>query len=335
MHLRNLRAILPVMIAVFLFLAACGSQPGQGDLREVTVQLRWYHQASAAGHYTAAEQGFYADQGLAVSFLPGGPEVDVIQQVLSGKAQFGVTNADTFIQAVGEGKPLVAVAVIFQRSPLGFMVLEDSPIRSPRDFVGKKIRAPLPIQQTLRTMMAKLGIGPDQYTILPNENDLQHFYDGSVEVWGVFVNNLPNQVRKAGYEVRLILPDDYGVHTPGDVIFTTREINDHDPDLVQRFVFATLDGWYQVFEHPEEAAALVGKYRPEFDAQHELQFLLTSLPLINPGGVRVGDFDAQVWEAMLADLVRYGQLPAGLKWQQMCDPQAVENYYRLKVMPGE
>ena len=328
--MRTAGKILWAVLAV-VWLAACGGVKTTQELQPLTVQLRWYHQASAAGNYAAWDQGYYADQGLDVSFLPGGPEVNVIERVLSGEAQFGVTNADTFVQAVGAGKPLVAVAVIFQRSPVGFMVLEDSDIYSPRDFVGKNIRAPQPVQQTLATMMAKLGIEPGQYTILPDEEDLQLFYDGSVQVWGVFVNNVPNQVRKAGYKIRIILPDDYGVHVPGDVIFTTQETLTTEPEIVRKFVCATLDGWSYALEHPQEASVLVGKFRSDFDPEHELQFLLTSLPLINPSGVHPGEFDTQVWDAMIADLTKQGSLPAGMQKEDFIFPDFVQEYYAGKI----
>ena len=83
---------------------------------------------------------------------------------------------------------------------------------------------------SLHAMMAKSAISPDQYTVVDLPADVKMFASGDVPVWGVYLNAFLIQVQKAGYEVSLISPDDYGVHFYADTIHTTDALIETDPD---------------------------------------------------------------------------------------------------------
>src|SRR5258707_7119021 len=102
-----------------LIVAACwillASHPAAA-LDQVSMQLKWKHQFQFAGYYAALEQGFYRDAGLDLTIREGGPGIDVAETVASGKADFGVCNAGV-LRDWANGRRLVALAVIFPRSP--------------------------------------------------------------------------------------------------------------------------------------------------------------------------------------------------------------------------
>ena len=93
----NLRFLVLLFTTMILNLSACASAPLTPAPTSVTLQLRWTHQAQFAGFYAADQNGYYADEGLAVSFLEGGATTDLLTPVLSDSAQFGVAGADTLI----------------------------------------------------------------------------------------------------------------------------------------------------------------------------------------------------------------------------------------------
>src|SRR3990170_2892311 len=81
-----------VIAALSLAASACSPASGRatpGPLQPIILQLRWTHNAQFAGFYAADQNGYYAEEGLALAFLPGGPQVDVLAPVLNGVAQFG------------------------------------------------------------------------------------------------------------------------------------------------------------------------------------------------------------------------------------------------------
>ena len=124
-------AILPVITVFVLLTLGCQTKEPERPPAEVTVQLKWYHQAQFAGFYAADQNGYYTAEGLRVNFIEGGLDVDLHNSVLDGKAQFAVVGADALIVSRSEGKPLGAIAAVFRRSPLVFFALSESNITEP------------------------------------------------------------------------------------------------------------------------------------------------------------------------------------------------------------
>jgi ABC-type nitrate/sulfonate/bicarbonate transport system substrate-binding protein len=124
----------PILLALLAFIAAGPvlAQSKSQPLDPVRLQLKWYPQFQAAGFYAAQAKGFYTDEGLDVTLVEGGVANPPIDQVLSGKADFGVSDADVLLRYL-KGDPLVAVAAFFQHSPYILMTRQDSGIRSPSD----------------------------------------------------------------------------------------------------------------------------------------------------------------------------------------------------------
>jgi NitT/TauT family transport system substrate-binding protein len=287
-----------LFLMLFLVLPACGVATPPDPPTAVTIQLSFSHQAEFAGFYAAEMEGYYAEEGLKVSFLEGGPEVDFIAPVADGIAQFGVAQPADLLLARAAGKPVRSIAVIYRRSPIVFFALQDSGIARPQDFVGKKIRSTVSVDQTLRAMMAKLGIKPDQYETVYLPSNLELFASGQVPVWGGFLNVFPLEIQRAGYKLNFIYPDDYGIHFYGDILITTDDLIQSDPDLVQRFLRASLKGWTYVVENPGASGAFVQQYNPNADPTLESAKVTTSIPLVNTGEDFIGWMKPEVWANM-------------------------------------
>ena len=224
-----------ILFYMLIILTGCSGapSPAAAPLTEITVQLQWIHQAQFAGLYAADQNGYYTEEGLAVTFVPGGPGVDSLSPLLEGSAQFGTASADQLLVARGEGKPLKAFAVIYRRSPAVFITLSSSGITRPQDFIGKTIRTPAPNIPMLHAMMTGVGIPRDQYTEVDLPSDVEEFASGRAPVWIVYLNALAISVQRAGYEINIIYPDDYGVHFYSDSLIATDDFIAKNPDLVR------------------------------------------------------------------------------------------------------
>lgn len=279
-------------------LSACGTTSPSPTPSSVTVQLRWTHSAQSGGFYAADQNGDYAAAGLAVQFLEGGPTVDELAPVLNGSAQFGVINGNALILARADGKPLRAIATIFRRNAGVYMALASSGVRRPQDFVGKSIAVGKGGEAVLNAMMARVGITPDQYTIVASTPDMNQLYSGQVQVRSVFLTDEVLSAKAAGYQVNLIFPDDYGIHIYADTLFTTDALIASNPDLVARFLRATLKGWTYAVENPTTIGPMVVKYKPGADVAHENASMIASLPLINTGEDHIGWMKPDIWAGM-------------------------------------
>lgn len=108
-----------VLVLLVLFITACvPAATPTPSLTPITIQLGWTPQANFSGFYAADQLGYYAAEGLAVSFIESGPNVSNPSSVLAGIAQFGITGADELILTRGQGKPVRALATIYRRSPV-------------------------------------------------------------------------------------------------------------------------------------------------------------------------------------------------------------------------
>jgi NitT/TauT family transport system substrate-binding protein len=288
---------LALLVMILFAVPACGRTPTP-PLTPITIQLRWTHQAQFAGFYAADQNGYYAAEGLAVTFLEGGPTVDFIAPVLDGAAQFSVTNSDDLLVARADDKPVRAIAVIARRSPSVFIALASSGITSPQDFVGKTIQTGPSGLPRLRTMMAKVDIRPDQYQIANITPDLNAFYSGAVDVRTVILTNEVLAARAAGYQINVIYPDDYGIHFYSDTLFTNDDLIASNPDLVLRVTRATLKGWAWAVENPTKIGAMVVKYRSDADPAFEVTKMTASLPTVNTGEDHIGWMRPEVWLGM-------------------------------------
>ncbi|NTU78103.1 MAG: ABC transporter substrate-binding protein [Chloroflexales bacterium] len=319
-----------LLCAVVILLASCGARvPPSTAPVPVTVQLFWTHNAEFAGFYAAERQGYYADEGLAVALREGGTTIDYLTPISDGSAQFGHAGADELLVARAAGKPVRAVATIYRRSPSAFVALADTGITRPQDFVGKTIRVTPQSLTHFRAMMARVGIRPDQYTVVNLPSEVELFASGQADVWSVYTNNFLVALQQAGYKLNVIYPDDYSVHFYADSIFTSDDLIANNPDLVLRFLRATLKGWAYAIEHPTEIGPLVVQYAPAADAALETAKMMAALPLINTGEDQIGWMRPAVWDGMATTLHDQGVLA------QPVEPTAAYTLQFLKAIYGQ
>jgi NitT/TauT family transport system substrate-binding protein len=308
-------------------LFGCTSTTAPPPLTRVSVQLRWTHDAQFGGFYAADQNGYYAAEGLAVTLVPGGPKVDPRTPVLDGASQISVAGADELILARAEGKPLRAVATIYRRSPLVFIALADSGITRPEDFAGKTIRV-VPAQvPTLHAVTSHVGIRSSQYTEVVLPSDLALFASGKVPVWGAYLNGLALTAQEAGYKLNIIYPDHYGVHFSADTVFTTDDSIAANPDLIRRFLRATLKGWTYAVENPTKIGPMVIRYNPKADPALEIAKMTSSLMLVNTGEDHIGWMKPEVWAGMEKTLRRQGVLTRPLDVTQVYTMQFLKELY--------
>jgi NitT/TauT family transport system substrate-binding protein len=289
-------------------LTACNPFAPASEPDQVTLHLKWLHQAQFAGFYMAEHAGFTSREDLALTFIPGGVDAPPIPAVLDGRAQFGVAGGGDLMKARSQGAPLVALAAIFQQSPVCFVTMAGSGIQRPQDFVGHRVGIKVGTGTDIPyyVMLANVGVDSTMMEEVPVGADLTPFYQGEIDVYPGFVINEPNTIRRAGYDINVILASDYGVNEYADVLFTTEEMIARNSDVVRRFVHAMMQGWQYATEHPKETIDIVMQYTPDSERIHQEAMLDTAVRLANPGGVKMGTMTLRVWQGMADTLLKYG-----------------------------
>lgn len=274
----------------------------------VTVRLKWFNQAQFAGYYVAQDKGYYKAAGLDVNIQPGGPDFPAVQMVAGGNEQFGVTAAEDILIARSKGVPVVALGVIYRRDPFVLFSLAKSGIKTPADFVGKKIGFKIGGNEELiyRAVMAKAGVDTSKFEEVPVKFDIAPLLTGALDVWPGYTINEVLAAREQGFPVNIIYPADYGIDLYADTLFTTEAMIKDNPDVVKRFVAATLHGWTDAIADPENAAATTLKYGDKLTHDHELAMMKASIPFLTPDAAPVGSMDADHWSAIQKLLVAAG-----------------------------
>lgn len=295
-------------------------------LREVRIQTMWVPNGQFAAYYVAMEKGYFEAEGLKVSFNPYNEEVAVKDAVINGDADFGIDGADQVIFARSEGKKLKAISVNYRLNPTAFASLAEKNLKKLTDFVGHKI-AILPDNTgtVFKTMLKKNGIREDQLTLVPYGYDFKMLYDGIVDVIPIYLFDEPYKLKKEGYSINILLPEDYGVEGYGDTLFTSDELIQKDPELVKKFLKASLKGWQYAIEHIDETAKIMLKYDHQDYKELEYEkFILTNQsPLVHTGEDYIGWMKPETWQGIYQMLIE----------QKMIKNQfPIEDAYEMKFL---
>jgi ABC-type nitrate/sulfonate/bicarbonate transport system substrate-binding protein len=302
-----------LVIIMTLFVSACGNLSA-GPADKVTVQLSWFHGVEYAGFYSAVEKGYYAQENIEVTLKPGGPEINPIDEVQNGNAQFGIVSGDSLIIAKTNQQNLVAVATIFRNNPLAITSLSKDNIKKPEDLVGKTIGTysedlsdyfDLPFQ----AFISRAGLDRESMKFVVFE-DFQGANDikaGRMNAMSsMFATDQSVMTRQAGDEINFIYYKDYGVDLYINPIVVTEEYKQSDPDLITRFIRATLKGYQYAIENTEEAAGFAVKYDSSLDLIYQQEVMKAQVPFIDTGDAPIGSMDEDVWNTTQEILQEFG-----------------------------
>jgi len=282
-----------------------------GPVEKVNVQLKWAHQAQFAGIYTADQKGFYAEEGLDVTLIPGkGLELNkVVEDLLSGKTDFAMRGGDEVLTARAKDKPIVAIAIIFQINPWAYATLKDSGIEKPQDFVGKKLMISEDGVVIHQTLMKQMGINPEDVELVtPYEFSTEPLATGQVDAHILYQPSLGQSYEKEGYDVTFIWPGDYGVRFYADTIFTREQMIEEHPEIVEAFLKASLEGWQFAIENPDVAVDFTLEYDSSLNRDVQKLKMNAQIPLIHTGEHEIGWMDRSVWVGMQDMLLEQGIL---------------------------
>lgn len=280
---------------------------------QVRLQLKWHHQFQFAGYYVAQEKGYFKAENLDVVLIEGSKEKPPLKQVLSGAADYGISDSD-ILMAYATGKPVVAVAAIFQHSPYVLLSLNAQTL-TPKDLIGKRIM--LSNDQgaaQFRAMMQKEGIDLSRVTIIPHTWNLDDLIQDKVDVLSAYATAEPIQLEMRGYKPAIMSSQAYGVDFYGDTLFTTKkEVADH-PERVEALLRATQKGWSYAFSHPEEVADMIMKYKSIKDNGITRDVLLREAhamrPYVMSDIVEIGHMNQARWEFIAQTLSDLNMMPA-------------------------
>jgi NitT/TauT family transport system substrate-binding protein len=250
------------LVAVLVAISPAGAQT---TLDKVSFGTNWVAEAEHGGFFQALADGTYKKYGLDVTIVPGGPNDNNRMLLIAGKLDFFMA-ANTLMgfDAVANNVPVVTVAAIFQKDPQIFLAHPESKVSKLEDlkpltlFVSKE-----GISSYFQWLKSEYGFS-DGKVRLYTFNSQPFLADKQSAMQG-YVTSEPFAIAKdAKFKPGIILLADYGFNTYSTLIETRRELTDKKPDLVQRFVDASVVGWYNyLYGDNAPANAMIKKLNPE------------------------------------------------------------------------
>jgi len=259
-------AFLPRALTAAVLAAIAAFAPVRAQtLDKVSFGTNWVAEAEHGGFFQAVADGTYRNYGLDVTIVPGGPNNNNRMLLTAGKLDFFMSaNTLQSFDAVANNVPLVTVAAIFQKDPQVLLTHPEVKITKLEDL------KPLTLLVSKEGMTSyfqwlKSEYGFSESKVKPYTFNSQPFIVNKQSAMQGYVTSEPYAVEKAaGFKPGVILLADHGFNTYSTLIETRREIVDNKPDLVQRFVDASIIGWYNyLYGDNKPANAMIKQLNPD------------------------------------------------------------------------
>jgi NitT/TauT family transport system substrate-binding protein len=252
---------------VLLALAAASATANAAD--RVSFGTNWIAEAEHGGFYQAVADGTYAKYGLDVTIVPGGPQINNRILLAVGKIDFFMSaNSLQSFDAVVQNVPAIAVAAMFQKDP---QVLIAHPDQGIDQFIDLKKLTLFVSSEGLATYFQwlKADFGFDERKVKPYTFNPQPFLVDKASAMQGYVTSEPFVIEKALHAApKVFLLADEGFNTYSTLIETRRDLVNNKPDLVQRFVDASIIGWYNyIYGNNTAANQTIKKLNPEMTGE--------------------------------------------------------------------
>ena len=257
-----LRALTAGLVAALVALSPAGAQTA---LDKISFGTNWVAEAEHGGFFQALADGTYKKYGLDVTIVPGGPNDNNRMRLIAGKLDFFMAaNTLMSFDAAANDVPVVTVAAVFQKDPQVFLTHPESKVAKLEElkpltlFVSKE-----GISSYFQWLKSEYGFSEEK--VKPYTFNSQPFLANRLSAMQGYVTSEPFAIEKAAkFKPGIILLADYGFNTYSTLIETRREFIDKKPDLVQRFVDASIVGWYNyLYGDNTPANAMIKKLNPE------------------------------------------------------------------------
>ncbi|HTP82893.1 MAG TPA: ABC transporter substrate-binding protein [Alphaproteobacteria bacterium] len=312
MNLRNCAALAAALIGL-----AGGTAHAADKVRLLT---SWRAEAEHGGFYQAIADGTYKAYGLDVELQQGGPQVNGAQVLVAGGTDVAVISGSAIVlNMVAQNTPFVAIAAFFQKDPQVLLCHKEMGFKTPADLKGHPVLIGASGRLTYwKFLKDKFGLVDDQ--VRPYTFNLAPFLADKNVCQQGYVTSEPFALREQGTDPQVFLFADYGYLPYSSLFVTSRKLVDEKPDVLQRFVDASIKGWYAYFKGPRDAAHdLIVKDNPQYtkaNAEFTAQ-AMQEYGIMDSGDAKtlgIGAMTDARWKSFFEEEVKLGDFKPDLDW---------------------
>lgn len=327
--MKTARRLVVLALLVALVVSALPSVLAQDDAPdEVRLQIKWVTQAQFAGYYAALNQGYYEEEGLNVTILPGGPDINPQQVVAAGGAEFGIDWMGSMLSSreqilAGGGDGPVNIAQIFQRSGMREISWVDNNLTTIEDLEGKNVGVWFAGNELpLFAALAASGLDPEDpndVNIVPQAFDMVAFINRELDAAAAMTYNEMAQVLEFVGEdgtfpvytmedLNVIDLNEVGTALLEDGIFANEAWleDEANQDIAVRFLRASFRGWIFCRDNADECVNYVLEEGSALGAGHQAWMMNEINKLIWPSENGIGIMDPALFDQTAEIVQTYG-----------------------------
>jgi NitT/TauT family transport system substrate-binding protein len=327
---RKLRLLVLVLALAGMTLA------GRAGAESVTFGTDWKAEAEHGGYYQAVAAGIYKKYGLDVTLRQGGPQVNHAQLLAAGVLDFSVaSNSFGPLNFAQQNIPMVAVAALFQKDPSVLIAHSGEGNDSFAALKGK----PIMISGDTRTgswlfLKQKFGYTDDQ--IRPYNFSVAPFLADKTAIQQGYLSSEPYTIEREGVKPVVLLIADAGYASYGSIIQCSLKMAQEKPDLVQRFVNASIEGWYSyLYGDPTPGNAMIKKDNPEMN-DALIAYGIAKIKrygVVDSGDAKkdgIGAMTDARWKDFFDTMAKAGLYPADMDYKKAYTLQFVDKKVGMK-----
>jgi NitT/TauT family transport system substrate-binding protein len=276
---------------------------GQAKTQTINMQLGWLAGNNQIGEVAAKHLGYFEEEKLDLKIQPGGPNIDGIAIVASGRFELGqVSSSPSLMLAASQKIPVKCFAIGAQEHPYAYFTLPKKPVRTPQDLVGKKVGVQATAKILLTGLLKKHNIPENALEVVVIGSEMTPLVTGQADVVSGWVTNTTT-LKVIGPERIDMRLWDAGVRLYALPYYATHETLAKKGEMLAAFTRAASRGWAWAKENPEKAADLLLKDYPNLNRQDEVEGGTALLKFIFNAKTKEkgwGTFDPAVWQEQIA-----------------------------------
>lgn len=289
------------------------SKPGGANATSLNMQLGWLLNSGQMGEAIALQRGYYDDLGLQFKINQGGPSIDGIALVAAGESQIGqISSSPSLMLARSQGIPVKAFGVGVQDHPYAWISRTDNPVKTPQELVGKTVGGPATTEILFKAFLAANEINPKDVEYVSTGDTIAPLMTGQIDVFGTWLNSI-SQRRPLGEDFVSMRLAQYGVPLYGYIYYSTEEMFEKNPEVIEHYMDATAKGWAYVRDNIDEASEAMVEMSPELklqDIKDDGGALMEYIFNADTKANGWGTMKEEVWQTQIDLWDQLGQFPS-------------------------
>jgi len=304
------------LLAAVVGITALGAQAQDA----VSLRLNWYLGGLHVPYYYGKEMGYFKQEGIDLTINEGRGSGNTVQVVAAGSDTFGMADSSSLITTAAKGADVKSVMSLLNSTGFSVVSLASSGIRKPKDLEGKSLAVSPgdPLGQLFRAMAAanKLDMGTIRFVQVDPAAKVVSVLEKKVDALLGGADDQYFLIKYKGQEPAALRYADNGANIVGMTILTTGKLIKSNPDLVRRFVKASVRSWEEAKKNPNAAVDAAMKVKPDLNRQSTLDQMMVDFELLDSPNSRgkIGLGAQADWDQTLALLKQYRDLDTKEAW---------------------